>query len=62
MMASLESFTVCSRWGNEVFKAKTMGAGWNGSALPAGSYVYIIRGKDLLGNVFQARGTVLLIR
>ena len=66
MMASLESFSVYSRWGNEVFTTKTMGIGWNGrmngTDLPAGSYIYIIRGKDLLGNAFQAQGSVLLIR
>lgn len=66
MMASLESFTVYSRWGNEVFSTKTMGMGWNGrlngADQPTGSYIYIIRGKDVMGNPFQLQGSVLLIR
>ncbi|MBO9155257.1 gliding motility-associated C-terminal domain-containing protein [Chitinophaga sp. GCM10012297] len=66
MMTSLESFTVFSRWGNEVFTTKTMGVGWNGrlngAEQPTGSYIYIIRGKDVMGNPFQLQGSVLLIR
>ncbi|RPD42226.1 gliding motility-associated C-terminal domain-containing protein [Chitinophaga barathri] len=66
MISSLESFSVYSRWGNEVFTTKTIGAGWNGrmngTDLPAGSYFYIIRGKDVLGNPFQVQGSILLMR
>ena len=62
---TLSDFSVYDRWGNRVFKTRDMGKGWdgtvNGMPVPAGTYVYIIMGRDLNGEIL-AKGSFLLIR
>ena len=62
---TLSDFSVYDRWGNRVFRTRDIGKGWdgnvNGMPVPAGTYVYIITGYDLNGEIL-AKGTVLLIR
>ena len=61
----LKEFSIFDRWGNKVFSTKDASKGWdgrnNGILQGAGTYVYIIRGKDNKGGVF-IKGTVTLIR
>lgn len=61
-------FIIFDRWGHTVFETKNREEGWNGKMnnsgnnLPLGSYVYFIQFKSNLGEEFQKRGTVTLIR
>ncbi|MDO6429221.1 gliding motility-associated C-terminal domain-containing protein [Flavitalea sp. BT771] len=61
----LEEFSVYDRWGNKVFSTRHAGTGWdgtrNGQACAAGTYVYVIKGKTIQGEVLS-KGTVLLVR
>ncbi|MEV4885311.1 gliding motility-associated C-terminal domain-containing protein [Chitinophaga ginsengisegetis] len=57
---------VYSRWGSEVFVTGDLSAGWDGTLsgrmLPAGSYIWVLQGKDLSGNIITRQGSVLLVR
>jgi len=61
----LEEFSVYDRWGNKIFSTRHTGTGWDGTrkgqACSAGTYVYMIKGKTIQGEVL-AKGTVLLVR
>ncbi|WP_440133262.1 gliding motility-associated C-terminal domain-containing protein [Chitinophaga sancti] len=61
-IASIDYFKVYNRWGTETFSSNSLSAAWDGSGMPAGTYVYIISGKDLLGKAFVKQGSVLLIK
>jgi gliding motility-associated-like protein len=61
-IASIDYFKVYNRWGAETFSSNSLSAAWDGFGMPAGTYVYIISGKDLLGKAFVKQGSVLLIR
>lgn len=62
----LDFFCVWTRWGEEVFRTTSLTAGWDGNVkgLPsaAGTYVWMIQGKDYTGRTFNRKGTVTLIR
>jgi gliding motility-associated-like protein len=62
----LDFFCVWSRWGQEVFRTQSLTNGWDGSfkGIPseAGTYVWMIQGKDYLGRTFSRKGTVTLVR
>ena len=57
---------VYNRWGQEVFTTNNLSAGWDGTFnsknQPGGSYIWILRGKDIFGNIINQSGSVLLIR
>lgn len=61
----LEEFSVFDRWGNKVFFTADISRGWDGKikgvVSTTGTFVYIIKGKDLKGDVFE-KGIVTLIR
>ncbi|MEI3800619.1 MULTISPECIES: gliding motility-associated C-terminal domain-containing protein [unclassified Chitinophaga] len=65
-LARLEYFAVYNRWGAPVFSTTNPEAGWDGqlnnTPQPAGTYVWIVKGKDILGENVQYSGHVLLIR
>lgn len=62
----LEYFRVFNRFGQEVFFTNNLTAGWdgkvNGTEQPSGIFVWMALGKDLLGNIVQSKGTVMLIK
>lgn len=62
----LDFFAVWSRWGKEVFRTQSLSTGWDGrfKGIPseAGTYVWMIQGKDYLGRTFSRKGTVTLVR
>ncbi len=65
-MASVDYFEVFSRTGQKVYSSQESSKGWdgnfNGKPQPVGTYVWLVRGKDYLGNTHSEKGTVVLIR
>jgi gliding motility-associated-like protein len=61
----LQYFIIYNRFGQKVFETNNIAQGWNGqingSDAPTGSYVYIIKARDINGEVLL-KGTVLLVR
>lgn len=62
----LDFFMVFNRWGKEVFHTQSLYDGWDGTfkgtPADAGTYVWMIQGKDYLGRTFSRKGTVTLVR
>jgi gliding motility-associated-like protein len=62
----VEYFKIFNRNGEEVFSTKTVSDGWNGvyrGQLQTSSvFVWIAKGKDLLGNTVTDKGTFVLVR
>lgn len=62
----LDFFTICNRWGDVVFTTKDLMKGWNGTnkqlPAPGGVYVWMLKGKDIRGNVIQLKGSFVLLR
>ena len=65
-MQSIDYFEVYNRFGQKVFSYQGDGPGWdgnlNGKPQPVGTYVWMIKGRDYLGNIHTEKGTVVLIR
>jgi gliding motility-associated-like protein len=65
-MSRVENFEVFNRDGQRVFSSQGGPPGWdgnlNGKPQPVGTYVWIIKGQDYLGNFHSEKGTVVLIR
>ncbi len=65
-MSSVDYFEVFNRLGQKVYSNPGIGQGWdgtlNGKPQPVGTYVWLIKGVDYLGNVHSEKGTVVLIR
>ena len=63
---NLEYFRIFNRFGKEVFFSKKLTDGWdgrvNGREQPSGVFIWMARGKDLLGNTVESKGTIMLIR
>jgi len=61
----LATFIVYDKYGNEIFKAADISKGWDGTykgeALPAGAYVYMIKGTGIKGLAIL-KGSILLLR
>jgi gliding motility-associated-like protein len=59
-------FAIYNRWGQQVYKTESNGAGWdgrvNGEMQLPGAYVWQVSGVDYQGNNIQSKGTVILIR
>ena len=57
---------VYDRWGQEVFRTKNIGEGWNGTIrgapAPAGTYVWYISLIDMQKKLQQGKGTLELVR
>ncbi len=62
----LEYFRVYNRFGQQVFFTNNLTDGWdgkvNGVDQPAGVFIWQARGKDILGNIIEAKGSVMLIK
>jgi gliding motility-associated-like protein len=61
-------FGVFNRWGEQIFYTKDMATGWDGNRpvtgenLPAGAYVYYVKGIKTDGEVVNMKGMVNLVR
>jgi gliding motility-associated-like protein len=65
-MSRIENFEIFNRDGQKVFSSQGGLPGWdgnlNGKPQPVGTYVWMIKGQDYLGNFHSEKGTVVLIR
>ena len=65
-IASTELFRIFNRYGELVFETSQWMKGWDGMwkgrTQPLGNYVWILKGKDLNGNVIEMKGNVMLVR
>ncbi len=65
-MSTIDYFEVFNRLGQKVYSNPVIGQGWdgtlNGKPQPVGTYVWLIKGLDYLGNMHTEKGTVVLIR
>ncbi|MBL7765756.1 MAG: gliding motility-associated C-terminal domain-containing protein [Chitinophagaceae bacterium] len=65
-VATLNSFRVFNRWGQQVFSTTDITKGWNGQyngkPQPMGSYVYVIDAVSNTGKRFYKQGNVTLVR
>jgi gliding motility-associated-like protein len=59
-------FRIYDRWGQLVYSSVDFRIGWDGSVnghpAAAGTYVWILQGKDLGGQTVSRKGTVTLLR
>lgn len=62
----LDYFRVYNRWGQLVFNTSEIGRGWDGTIggklQSAGTYVWVVQGKDYLGKTIAKRGVMVLLR
>ena len=62
----LESIEIFNRWGEIVFQSNSSGQGWdgtfNGIRQTIGTYVYIVKGMDSMGNPVLRKGNISLLR
>lgn len=65
-ISRIEYFRVFNRWGELVFQTTENGKGWdgriNGQEQGSGTFVWLVKGIDIAGKEFFAKGTVTLIR
>jgi gliding motility-associated-like protein len=65
-IATLNYFNIYNRWGQLLYNTAEIGKGWdgylNGTAQPAGTYIYVTEGIDYKGKTIFKKGTVVLIR
>lgn len=65
-IADIEFFNVYNRWGQLLFTTTVNGDGWNGRLngvlQSTGSFVWMVKAVDYLGNPYFQKGTVTLIR
>ncbi|MDP9041732.1 MAG: gliding motility-associated C-terminal domain-containing protein, partial [Bacteroidota bacterium] len=61
----LQEFSIFDRWGTRVFTTKNISEGWygtfKGTPVDAGTYIYIIKGRNEKGNILL-KGSVILLR
>lgn len=63
---ALHYFKIYNRWGQLVYSTSSFGTGWDGTLggkeQATGTYVFVARATDFLGNILNRRGTIVLIR
>ena len=64
--ATLNSFRIFNRWGEEVFSTTDINKGWNGQykskPQPMGAYIYVVEAVTPTGKKFNKQGNLTLIR
>jgi gliding motility-associated-like protein len=57
---------IYNRYGQQVYNSSLPKEGWDGTISgrpqPSGVYVWIVRGKDFLGQWHEQKGTFVLVR
>jgi PKD repeat protein len=65
-ISSLDYFRIYNRWGQLVFQTTEIGKGWDGRLAgknqDAGTYVWMVSGKDYTGKTVVKRGSLVLLR
>jgi len=63
---TLRYFSIYNRWGQLVFSTSNLSQGWDGKQggkdLGTGSFVWMLRAEDIVGHVYQLKGSFVLIR
>lgn len=63
---NLDFFRVYNRFGEQVYATSRFMDGWDGNykgqPQPVGTYVWLLQGKDVNGNIIKMNGTVVLVR
>ncbi|MEO9022883.1 MAG: PKD domain-containing protein [Ginsengibacter sp.] len=63
---TLNYFTIYNRWGQKIFSTNDMSRGWNGyfknEPKQGSSYVWVLRAVDVVGKVYNLKGTFILIK
>ena len=59
-------FTIYNRWGEKIFSTNDMNRGWNGNLkngenIP-GSYIWVLKAEDVVGKVYNLKGSFILIK
>ena len=61
-----ESFRIFNRWGQLIYDSRDVTLDWDGrmkgTALPVGTYYYIIEGIDVKGEFLRKNGSITLLR
>ncbi len=58
----LNHFSVFNRWGEKVFTTTNMFKGWDGGNIQSGTFVWMVRAVNYLGQAVILKGTVTVIR
>ncbi len=62
----LEYFTIYSRLGQKVFQTQDLAKGWdgriNGNLQDNGTYVWMLKAEDIVGKIYQLKGTVTIVK
>ena len=66
-MKTIDYFSVYNRWGSLIYSLKLDdGQGWDGTIKGVkqntGTFIWMVRATDIIGNIHFKKGTVLLIR
>ena len=65
-ISKIDYFRVYNRWGQLVFQTSETGRGWDGTLAgkpqDAGTYVWVVSGRDYTGKTVMKRGSAVLIR
>lgn len=63
---SLSFFTIYDRWGKKVFSTNNMSKGWdgyaNGKIFESSSYVWILKAVDIVGRIYNLKGSFTLVK
>lgn len=63
---SLSYFTIYNRWGQQVFSTADMNKGWNGvskgNVESGGAYVWVLKAVDVIGKIYNLRGSFILLK
>lgn len=65
-ISQVDFFTIYNRWGEQVYSTKQIGEGWDGRLKglpqPVGTYVWMLKAVDAVGQKYELKGIFTLIR